>query len=125
MLLNEVTIRRLRDRRAVARYAGLTGAPDESGKRRREKGLAKAGNARVRCGMIELAWRWLIFQKESALTLWFKVRVEEGSAPTQDADRGARPQAPYRALAHGNNRGGAARCRNAPGGISPRGSEKR
>jgi len=93
MLLNEVTIRRLRDRRAVARYAGLTGAPDESGKRRREKGLAKAGNARVRCGMIELAWRWLIFQKESALTLWFKVRVEEGSAPTQDADRGARPQA--------------------------------
>ena len=44
--------RRLRDRKAVARYAGLTGSPDESGRRRRERGLARAGNARVRCGMI-------------------------------------------------------------------------
>jgi transposase len=75
MLVTEVLTRHLRDRRAVARYAGLTGAPDESGKRRREKGLAKAGNARVRRGMIQLAWRWLTFQKESALTLWFKARV--------------------------------------------------
>ena len=49
----------LRDRRAVARYAGLTGSPDESGSKRREKGLAKAGNARVRRGMIQLAWRFL------------------------------------------------------------------
>ncbi len=50
MLVNEVFVRHLRDRRAVARYAGLTGAPDESGARRREKGLARAGNARVRRG---------------------------------------------------------------------------
>jgi transposase len=76
MLVNEVMTRRLRDRRAVARYAGITGSPDESGKRRREKGLAKAGNARVRRGMIQLAWRWLTFQKESALALWFKARVD-------------------------------------------------
>jgi transposase len=76
MLVNEVMTRHLRDRRAVARYAGITGSPDESGSRRREKGLAKAGNARVRRGMIQLAWRWLLFQKQSALTLWFKARVE-------------------------------------------------
>jgi len=76
MLVNEVMTRRLRDRRAVARYAGITGSPDESGSRRREKGLAKAGNARVRRGMIQLAWRWLTFQKESALALWFKERVD-------------------------------------------------
>src|ERR1700752_1828083 len=31
MLVHEVLTRRMRDRRAVARYAGLTGAPDESG----------------------------------------------------------------------------------------------
>ena len=31
MLVHEVLSRRLRDRRAVARYAGLTGSPDESG----------------------------------------------------------------------------------------------
>tara|TARA_B100000315_G_C14377374_1_gene495839 strand:- start:640 stop:795 length:156 start_codon:yes stop_codon:yes gene_type:complete len=39
MLVREVLSRPLRDRRAVARYAGLTGAPDESGCKRREKGL--------------------------------------------------------------------------------------
>ena len=50
MLVREVLSRNLRDRRAVARYAGLTGSPDESGSKRREKGLAKAGNARVRRG---------------------------------------------------------------------------
>jgi len=52
MLVNEVFWRTLRDQRAVARYVGLTGSPDESGRRRREKGLAKAGNARARRGMI-------------------------------------------------------------------------
>ena len=52
MLVNEILSRHLRDSKAVARYAGLTGSPDESGKRRREKGLARAGNARVRRGMI-------------------------------------------------------------------------
>src|SRR4051812_2570448 len=50
MLVQEVFSRKLRDRKALARYAGLTGAPDESGRRRRERGLAKAGNARVRRG---------------------------------------------------------------------------
>jgi transposase len=53
--------------------AGLTGSPDESGARRREQGLARAGNARVRRGMIQLAWRFLMFQKESALALWYRV----------------------------------------------------
>src|SRR5215813_3336163 len=76
MLVQEVLSRKLRDRRAVARYAGLTGSPDESGKRRREKGLARSGNARVRRGMIQLAWRFLMFQKNSALALWFRTRTE-------------------------------------------------
>jgi transposase len=75
MLVHEVLARNLRDRRAVARYAGLTGAPDESGSKRREKGLAKAGNARVRRGMIQLAWRFLIFQKDSALARWYQTRT--------------------------------------------------
>src|SRR5262249_30481571 len=55
MLVKEILSRNLRDRRAVARYGGLTGSPDESGKKRREKGLARTGNARVRKGMIQLA----------------------------------------------------------------------
>lgn len=78
LLVQEVLSRHLRDRRAVARYAGLTGAPDESGCKRREKGLARAGNARVRRGMIQLAWRFLLFQKDSALAKWYRQRT--GSA---------------------------------------------
>jgi len=76
MLVQEVLSRNLRDRRAVGRYAVLTGAPDESGSKRREKGLAKSGNARVRRGMIQLAWRFLLFQKDSALAQWFQSRTE-------------------------------------------------
>lgn len=76
MLVHEVLSRGLRDRRAVGRYAGITGSPDESGAKRREKGLAKAGNSRVRRGMLQLAWRWLMFQKNSDLTKWFRTRTE-------------------------------------------------
>ena len=90
MLVNEVLSRPMRDRRAVARYAGLTGAPDESGAKRREKGLAKAGNARVRRGMIPLAWRFLRFQKDSALARWYP----HGRSPCRHAqDNDCRPRA--------------------------------
>jgi transposase len=77
MLVHEVLSRNLRDRRAVARYAGLTGSPDESGSKRRQKGLAKAGNARVRRGMIQLAWRFLMFQKNSELAQWYRTRTQD------------------------------------------------
>ena len=83
MLVNEILSRQLRDRKAVARYAGLTGSPDESGRRRRERGLARAGNARVRCGMIQLAWRFLRFQKDSALAQWFHARTADGRGSTR------------------------------------------
>src|SRR5213080_3930772 len=76
MLVQEILSRSMRDRRAVARYAGLTGSPDESGRKRREKGLARSGNGRVRRGMIQLAWRFLLFQKDSSLVKWFRARTE-------------------------------------------------
>ena len=83
MLVHEVLSRDLRDRRAVARYAGLTGSPEESGARRREKGLAKAGNARVRRGMIQLAWRFLRFQEASGLAVWYRAtRRSRGTRKT-------------------------------------------
>ena len=75
MLVHEVLARHLRDEKAVGRYAGMTGAPDESGSKRREQGLARAGNARVRRGMIQLAWRWLLFQKDSTLAQWYRART--------------------------------------------------
>jgi len=83
MLVQEVRSRNLRDRRAVARYGGLTGTPDESGARRREKGLAPAGNARVRRGMLQLAWRFLMFQKDSALAQWYRARTADARGATR------------------------------------------
>nr|WP_244604722.1 MULTISPECIES: IS110 family transposase [Mesorhizobium] len=90
MLVHEILLRDLPDHRAVARYAGLTGSPDESGSRRRERRLSCASNAWVR--RVQLAWRFLVFQKESAL-----VGVVPGAPcrrPDLHAngdDRGARP----------------------------------
>ena len=83
MLVREVLSRDLRDRKAVARYAGLTGSPDESGARRREKGLAKVGNARVRRGMLQLAWRFLRFQGDSQLARWYRARTADARGGTR------------------------------------------
>jgi transposase len=83
MLVQEVFSREIRDRRALARYAGLTGAPDESGQRRRERGLAKSGNARVRRGMIELAWGHLTHQKGSPLSAWYRMRTADARGGTR------------------------------------------
>ena len=55
----------------------------KSGAKRREKGLAKAGNSRVRRGMLQLAWRWLMFQKDSALSQWYKARTEQAPERTR------------------------------------------
>jgi transposase len=75
LLVHEVLTRNLRDHRAVGRYGGMTGSPDESGKTRREQGLAKAGNWRVRHSSLQLAWRWLKHQKDSALAQWYRART--------------------------------------------------
>jgi transposase len=85
MLVREVLSRDLRDRKAVARYAGLTGSPDESGARRREKGLARVGNARVRRGMLQLAWRFLRFQGDSQLARWYRARTADARGGTRKA----------------------------------------
>src|SRR5690242_8813030 len=85
MLVREVLSRELRDRKALARYAGLTGSPDESGARRREKGLARVGNARVRRGMLQLAWRFLRFQADSQLARWYRARTADARGGTRKA----------------------------------------
>jgi transposase len=83
LLVHEVLTRNLRDHRAVGRYGGLTGSPDESGKTRREQGLAKAGNWRVRHSSLQLAWRWLKFQRGSALAQWYRRRTVDGRSDTR------------------------------------------
>ena len=82
VLVHEMFVREFRDRRAVARYPGLTGAPDESGARRREKGLSKAGNARVRRLIVQIAWLFVRHQPDSALVRWYQDRVAAGARKT-------------------------------------------
>ena len=85
LLVHEILSRDFNHRQAVARYAGLTGSPDESGKRRREQGLARAGSARVRNAMIQLAWRFLRFQGGCALVQWYQHRFKAVSANRRTA----------------------------------------
>jgi transposase len=75
ILQAEILDRRFANRREVAQYAGLAPSPWASGGTRREQGIGKAGNPRVRAAMVELAWLWLRHQPESALSRWFRERV--------------------------------------------------
>jgi len=74
-LVQEVFRRAFRDQRAVASYVGITGSPRQSGSKRRENGLTRSGNARVRRALIQLTWRFLLFQKGCALVQWYQARV--------------------------------------------------
>lgn len=60
--------------------AGLTPTPYQSGTMKRELGISKAGNRRVRAMMIEIAWGWLNYQPGSALTRWYEERFASGSS---------------------------------------------
>jgi transposase len=72
--------RQFRNRREVASLAGLVPMPYQSGDTvNREQGISKAGNWRVRCMAIEIAWPWLRFQPHSRLSLWFQERYGPGS----------------------------------------------
>src|SRR5207249_10448513 len=67
-------------RRSSDLVAGLTGTPYDSGASRRDQAISKAGNKRVRWAMVELAWAWLRWQPDSALTHWFWDRFGHGGA---------------------------------------------
>jgi transposase len=82
-LAHEVFVRDFRDERAVGRYGGLTGAPNQSGSTRREKGLARVGNGRVRQSMLQFGWRFLWFQKNRALANWYRARTADGRSSTR------------------------------------------
>lgn len=70
--------REFRNVRQVGACAGLDGSPYASGDSNTEQGISKAGNARVRALMIELAWSWLRLQPDSELTKWFEAKFARG-----------------------------------------------
>jgi transposase len=71
--------RDFRNGKQVGSMAGLTPTPFDSGTRKREQGIGKDGSRWVRGGAIELAWGWLRFQPESALSQWYERRFGSGS----------------------------------------------
>jgi transposase len=68
------------NRKQVGNAAGLTGTPYDSGGSGREQGISKAGNRRIRGMMAELAWCWVRFQPDSALSRWFAKRFAHGNS---------------------------------------------
>jgi transposase len=78
VLAGEAFFRDFRNRREVASYAGLAPSPWQSGGVDHEQGISKAGNARVRKAMGQLAWLWLRNQPDSALSIWYRERVGDG-----------------------------------------------
>ncbi len=45
--------------------------------------VAVVGKARVRRGMLQLAWRFLLLQKESALSQWYRARAADARGGTR------------------------------------------
>jgi len=70
--------RRFANGKQVGAMSGLTPTPSQSGDIDREQGISKAGNRRVRGVMIELAWLWLRWQPDSALSQWYRRRFAAG-----------------------------------------------
>jgi len=70
--------REFKNRREVGGLAGLTPTPYQSGESSREQGVTKSGNRHVRWMITELAWSWLRYQPESALSCWFRERFGGG-----------------------------------------------
>jgi transposase len=76
VLCSEGLFRHFDNRRQLAAYAGLAPTPWQSGAVRREQGVSKAGNPRLRTTMVELSWLWLRYQPDTPLARWFQERVE-------------------------------------------------
>jgi transposase len=70
--------RDFKNRREVGGLAGVTPTPYQSGESAREQGITKSGNRHVRWMTTELAWSWLRYQPESALSCWFRERFGGG-----------------------------------------------
>jgi transposase len=66
------------NRREVGACAGLTPTPYSSGESRREQGISKAGNKRIRTLIVEISWCWLRYQPRSELSRWFNERFAHG-----------------------------------------------
>lgn len=78
ILAKEVFARDLRNRRQVGALSGLVAVPYQSGASGHDQGISRAGLRHVRHVMVELAWNWVRWQPDSALTQWYRARFAAG-----------------------------------------------
>jgi transposase len=77
-LAQEMAWRDLRNRRQVGALTGLTAVPHDSGTMMQTRGVSRAGNRQLRRLAVELAWAWVKWQPDSALTRWYQRRWARG-----------------------------------------------
>jgi transposase len=82
----ELFWRQFSNRRQVGACVGLVPQPYDSGESQVDQGISKQGNRRVRALLIEMAWSWIRYQPDSALTQWFTQRIQ-GTGPNRRARR--------------------------------------
>ena len=75
LLTHEVFYRQFRNRRELASWAGLTPTPWASGDVERDQGIGRDGPAWIRAQLLQMAWRWVRYQPDSALSQWFQART--------------------------------------------------
>ena len=75
VLVHEIFYRGFRNRRELASWVGMTPTPWASGDGERDQGIGRDGPAWIRAQLIQMAWRWVRHQPESALSEWFEERT--------------------------------------------------
>lgn len=79
VLLDEGLVwRDFRNRRQIGGLLGFAPTPYDSGESQREQGISRAGNARLQAISIQLAWNWVQWQPQSALTQWYQTNFGKG-----------------------------------------------
>ena len=75
ILAGELFCREFRNRRELASLAGLAPVPFASGGVDHDQGISKAGSPMLRRHLVQMAWRWLFHQPDSALSKWYREYV--------------------------------------------------
>ena len=100
VLLDEGLVwRAFRNRRQIGGLLGFAPTPYDSGESTREQGISRAGNTRLQAISIQLAWNWVRWQPQSALTQWYRAHFGTGQTRAAHWDRRGGAQAGDRAVA--------------------------
>lgn len=78
VLAHELFHKDFANTRQVGCATGLVAIPRSSGSSDRCAGISRRSNNRLRATLVELAWLWLRYQPDSALSRWFGERTKDG-----------------------------------------------